>query len=133
MQGVEQFYQKHFSLQGFLEKCLNPDDQKHDWKKRYFVLKKATGSGTKTLEYYKEKEWRKHEPKGVLTLFSGYTTKKIDDSKKRLVFEVKTIDNLFVLSAPTEEARDKWIVTLTKEGEGIPNLFLMMAKLYICY
>ena len=76
------------------------------------------GSGTQTLEYFKDKEWRKQEPKGVLTLFSGYTAYKANDPKKKLTFEVKTIDNYFVLSAATDECRDKWIETLRQNSSG---------------
>ncbi len=101
---------------------MNPDEHKREWRKRYFVLKKATGSGTQTLEYYKEKEWKKQEPKGVLTLFSGYTAEKVNDPKKKQTFEVKTIDNFFVLSALTEESRDKWIDALTQQSAGKINV-----------
>eukprot|EP00794_Sanderia_malayensis_P006450 gene6450-7182_t len=104
--------------EGYLEKCLNPDENKREWKKRYFVLKKAIGSGTQTFEYYKEKEWRKQEPKGVLTLFAGYTTVKVNDPKKKHTFEVKTIDGFFTLSAGTEESRDTWLETLRQHSAG---------------
>ena len=81
-------------------------------------MKKALGSGTQTLEYFKDKEWRKQEPKGVLTLFSGYTAYKVIDSKKKFTFEVKTMDNFFVLSATNEEGREKWIEVLQKGSSG---------------
>lgn len=101
-----------------MEKCLNPDETKREWRRRFFVLKKALGSGTQTLEYFKDKEWRKQEPKGVLTLFSGYTVYKVLDPKKKLTFEVKTMDSFFVLSAATEELRDKWIEALQQNSSG---------------
>ena len=108
---------------------MNADESKKEWKKRYFVLKKASGSGTQTFEYYKEKEWKKQEPKGVLTLFSGYTVEKVNDPKKRLTFEVKTIDNFFLLSAPTEESRDKWIEALKHQNAGMISVkFLLVVN-----
>lgn len=102
--------------EGYLEKCLSPDEAKREWRRRYFVLRKALGSGTQTLEYFKDKDWRKQEPKGVLTLFSGYATYKVVDAKKKFTFEVKTMDNFFVLSASNEESREKWIEVLQQSS-----------------
>ena len=97
---------------------MSPDETKREWRRRYFVLRKALGSGTQTLEYFKDKEWRKQEPKGVLTLFSGYTVCKVNDAKKKFTFEVKTMDNYFVLSAVNEDTREKWIEVLQQTSSG---------------
>ena len=107
---------------------MNPDDTKREWRRRFFVLKKALGSGTQTLEYFKDKEWRKQEPKGVLTLFSGYTAYKVLDPKKKLTFEVKTMDSFFVLSATTEESREKWIEVLQQNSSGIIAIYSVFSR-----
>ncbi len=49
----------------------------------------------------------------------GDIAQKVDDSKKRLAFELKMIDDLIVLSAPTDEARGKWMGTLTHRKENV--------------
>ena len=98
---------------------MNPEEIKREWRKRYFILKRALGSGTQTLEYFKDKEWKKQEPKGVLTLFSGYAAYKVLDSKKKLTFEVKTMDNFFILAAASEELREKWIEALQQNSSGV--------------
>ncbi|KAK3727170.1 hypothetical protein QZH41_015187, partial [Actinostola sp. cb2023] len=102
---------------GSLEKCSTTDDQaKKEWKKRYFVFKHFPTSSTKCLEYYKDKNWRKQDPKGVLTLHPGYEVVKIFDSKRKFVFEVKTVEHVFRLAAHTEDELNKWILILEKEN-----------------
>jgi len=102
-----------------LEKCSSADEQvKKDWKKRYFVFKHFPTSSTKCLEYYKDKNWRKQDAKGVLTLHPGYEVVKVYDAKRKFVFDVKTVEHVFRLSAHSEDDLNKWILILEKENVG---------------
>lgn len=102
-----------------MEKCSSADDQvKKDWKKRYFVFKHFPTSSTKCLEYYKDKNWRKQDAKGVLALHPGYEVIKVHDAKKKFVFDVKTVEHVFRLSAHSEDDLNKWILILEKENVG---------------
>ncbi|XP_031558385.1 uncharacterized protein LOC116294854 [Actinia tenebrosa] len=103
--------------EGNLEKCSSADDHgKKDWKRRYFVFKYFPASSTRCLEYYKDKSWRKQDPKGVLTLHPGYEVVKVHDSKRKYVFDVKTVEHVFRLSANNEDELNKWILTLEREN-----------------
>ncbi|XP_032235527.2 uncharacterized protein LOC116617174 [Nematostella vectensis] len=104
-------------LEGYLEKCSTAEDHgKRDWKKRYFVYKHFLASSIKCLEYYKDRNWRRQEPKGVLTLYPGYEVMKIHDPKRKFAFDIKTVEHTFRLSAHSEEEENNWILLLEKEN-----------------
>lgn len=82
------------------------------------MLKHLLTSNIRCLEYYKDRNWRKQDPKGVLTLYSGYQTLRIHDPKRKCVFDVKTVEHTFRLAASSNEEQSLWIQALQKENTG---------------
>ncbi|XP_066933096.1 docking protein 2-like [Clytia hemisphaerica] len=81
-----------------------------EWKRGYAVLRKHPTTGSKVLEFYKDSHWNKNEPKAVCNLLSSYEASYVVGStKKRFVFELKTVDHTYELGAPSEALRKQWI------------------------
>ncbi|XP_057310510.1 insulin receptor substrate 1-B-like [Hydractinia symbiolongicarpus] len=95
--------------EGHLERCIHVSDTKKDWKKAYFVYKKHTRAGSKTLEFFKDSNWKRQEPKGVINLFAGYNVQIVDGSKKKFRFELTTVEKTYELYASSEGERQKWV------------------------
>ena len=94
--------------EGFLERCLHISETKKEWKRGYFILKKNPHNGSSTLEYFKDANWKKQEPKGVCNLFAGYTVKLVNETKKKYMFELTTVDKTYQLYSNSESGRQKW-------------------------
>ena len=110
-------------VQGPLEKCAGTEFEGHgkrDWKRRHFVLKHVLASNIRSLEFYPAgtKNWRKVEPKGVLTLYPGFEVVKVHEPKRQFVFDIKTVDHILRLAAHSKDELNKWILILEKESIG---------------
>lgn len=106
-------------LEGFLER--NNVLSNKEWKRGYCVFRKNPISGNKVLEFYKDSNWQKSEPRAVCNLLSNYEISHSGNStKKRFVFSLRTVDQEYELGAPSESMRDVWMHELVK-AKGLFN------------
>ena len=112
-----------------MDKCASADSDpgRKEWRRRHFVLKHLLASDVRCLEYYKDKSWRsgKHDPKGVLHLYPGFDVAKVHDSKRKFVFDVKTVEHTFRLAASSVDSMNQWIEALEKANTGW-NIYLII-------
>lgn len=109
-------------MEGQLERCiLAPGhDAKREWKKGYCVFRKHAKNGSKMIEFYKDSNWRRTEPKGVCNLFSEYTVEATPGhSKRKFVLLLKTAEQTYEFSANSQVLCQKWIDTLSTEASQI--------------
>ena len=98
-------------LEGMLERCLN--DKRRVWKKSYFVFQRNFSTGSKTLECFKDTNWKKQEPRCVYNLYSEFSVRKVE-LKNRFAFELVTVDKVYLLSASADNLRQQWLDALLK-------------------
>lgn len=90
-----------------------------EWKRRYVVMKYDFKSGIRYVEFYKDKNWRKHLPKHVVNLQPGYEVSRIkNDPKKKYRFTIETTDHSLTLAPDDENTMNEWIATLEEYNVG---------------
>ena len=108
-------------FEGHLERN-NLSGSGKEWKRGYCLFRKHPTTGSKVLEFYKDANWTKSEPKAVCNLLSEYDVSYVAGStKKRFVFELRTVDQAYELGAPGEGLRQLWIEALNNAKGALNN------------
>jgi len=108
-------------FEGHLERN-NLSGSGKEWKRGYCLFRKHPTTGSKVLEFYKDSNWTKAEPKAVCNLLSEYDVSYVAGStKKRFVFELRTVDQAYELGAPGEALRQQWIEALNNAKGALNN------------